>query len=32
MSPRGLVAEEKAVLSGRVPKPAELRELLAPLA
>jgi small redox-active disulfide protein 2 len=32
MSTPGLVVDEKLVLSGRVPKPAELRELLAPLA
>ena len=32
MSTPGLVVDEQVVLSGRVPKPAELRELLAPLA
>ncbi len=31
MSTPGLVVDEKVVLSGRVPKAAELRELLAPL-
>lgn len=32
MSTPGLVVDEKLVLSGRVPKPAELRDLFAPLA
>jgi small redox-active disulfide protein 2 len=32
MSTPGLVVDEKVILAGRVPKPAELRELLSPLA
>jgi small redox-active disulfide protein 2 len=31
MSTPGLVVDEKVVLSGRVPRSAEIRELLAPL-
>lgn len=32
MSTPGLVVDEKVIVSGRVPKPAEIRELLAALA
>ena len=32
MSTPGLVVDEKVVLAGRVPTPAQLREVLAPLA
>lgn len=32
LSTPGLVVDEKVIVSGRVPKPAEIRELLASLA